>query len=42
VSTSQAVALGLLIYIVNVAVSLIGVPAFAMGADGQSVSVSSE
>ncbi len=42
VSTSQAVALGLLIYLINVIVSLIGVPAFAMGADDRSVSFSSE
>lgn len=33
VSTSQAVALGLLIYLVNLLVSLLGAPAFAMGSD---------
>jgi uncharacterized membrane protein YbhN (UPF0104 family) len=33
VSTSQAVALGLMIYLVNLLVSLLGGPAFALGSD---------
>ena len=31
VSTSQAIALGLLVYFLNLAVSLLGAPAFAAG-----------
>jgi hypothetical protein len=34
VATSQAVALGLLVYGLNLAVSLLGAPAFAVGGGG--------
>jgi uncharacterized membrane protein YbhN (UPF0104 family) len=35
VPTQQAIALGLLLYLLNVAVSLLGAPAFAVGGRGQ-------
>jgi hypothetical protein len=34
VPTQQAIALGLLLYLLNVAVSLLGAPAFAVGGRG--------
>jgi uncharacterized membrane protein YbhN (UPF0104 family) len=37
VSTSQAIALGLLVYFLNLAVSLLGAPAFAAGVRARQV-----
>jgi hypothetical protein len=36
VSTEQAIALGLLLYLLNLGVSLLGAPAFAVGGRGRA------